>query len=178
MAWTFIQHLSAPTSNQFTFSSLSLGGYQRVLLLVDGAIVGTDGAFLNLTISTGSGFNTSGYRYYHASRSSSGSSDSTAQDTPASGAFIRVLGGASSTWGIGNAATESGSSWITVSNVGSGLYKTVDFNSSHVAPSGSGVRVFGGGLLEQTAAIDGLRISVSTGTMTGGKATLYGLPTS
>lgn len=174
MAWAVISHLSSPTSDLFTFSGLSLGSYQRICLMFDAIVAGTDGAFPILQLSTGSGFNTSGYRYANSMRSSSGATDSAESN---SAAHIRI-GGSSSTWGVGNASNESMSCRLDIGNLGSSLYKLVETNASYVGPSGANVRLYGGGLLEQTAAIDGVRVGVSTGTLTAGLATLYGLRTS
>lgn len=172
MAWTLISSLSAPTSNQFVFSGLSLGSYQRVLLYLDGLTLGTDGAYVITQLSTASTLRTSGYRYALACYSSGGSSTTASSNSAAS---ILTLGGPSSTWGVGNAANENGSARLEVSNLGGTLYKTVQVDGTLVAPSGAGVRVLGSGLLEQTGAIDGFSISTSTGTLTAGKAALWGL---
>lgn len=177
MAWTVIQHISSPTSNEITFSSLSLGAYQRVLLLVDGLEVGTDGAFVNMEISTGSGFNTSGYRYVNFARSSVPATNTASQNTPASGAFVRLCGGTS--FGLGNASTKSVGLSVEIHNPSStSLHKLVTVKGSYIGTGGSVIRIGASGLLEQTAAIDGLKIKLDSGTMDAGKATLYGLPTS
>jgi hypothetical protein len=174
MGWQVIQHLSSPTSDLFSWSGLSLGSYQRVCVMFDDITVGTDGAFITLQLSTGSGFNTAGYRFAGSLRSSS-----TATDTEGSESAAHIkIGGTSSTWGVGNAANETISGRCDIGNLGSSLYKVIETNASIVAPSGSMTRFIGAGLLEQTAAIDGVRLGVSTGTLTAGKATLYGLRTS
>lgn len=174
MAWEVIAHVASPTSNLITFSGLSVSSYQRLCLMADELVLGTDGDYPILQISTGSGFNTSGYRYGNSLRSSSGSTDTTATE---SGAHIRIAG-SSSTWGVGNATNETCSLRCDIGCLGSSLYKVVETNAAFVAPSGSNVRLYGGGILEQTAAIDGVRLGVASGTLTGGKATLYGLRTS
>jgi hypothetical protein len=175
MGWTVIEHKSAPASDMFDFTSLSLGSYQRVVLVLDDLTLGTDGAFVRLQLSTATTLRTSGYRHRCSSRSSSGSDDNTAS---ASTSSVLLIGGATSSWGIGNAAGETGGGRCEISGVGSGNYKLMLFDGAAVVPSGSLVRYVGAGLLEQTGVIDGVRIIVSTGTLTAGKATLYGLTTS
>lgn len=177
MAWQLIagSHKSAPTSDMFDWQGLTLTGFQKVLVLVDGVTVGTDGAFLEMQLYTASTLRNTGYRWAASLRSSGGSTDSTGASAQAS---ARVLGGSSSTWGIGNAASECGSCRIEISNIDAAVYKQLEANGSMVAPSGASVRHTGSGLLEQTGTVDGIRLLMSSGTMTAGTATLYGLPTS
>lgn len=175
MAWTVIQHLSAPTSDQLSFSGLDLSAYNLVRLELSGVTVGTDGAFVRLRLSTASTVRTSGYRWAIRTHSSSGSSEAANSET---GTEIPLLHGSTSAWGVGNAAGESGSSSIIVSNVSSSLYKMVTHNGASIGTSGSLLGRVGAGTLEQTGSVDGLLVYLSTGTMTAGKATLYGLPTS
>lgn len=173
MGWVILGHVAAPTSDMITFSSLSLTGYQRVALVFDGITVGTDGAFLHLQLSTSGTFYTAGYRYRIMARSSSGSDNNDASE---SASFVRLIGGTISSWGIGNAAGKTGSGHVELSHLtGSGPYPHVVYDGHAVAPSGAAVRFLTGGHLEQTTAIDGVRLLMSTGTMTAGWATLYGL---
>jgi hypothetical protein len=176
---TLIQRLTSPTSDQFNFTGLSgLSSYQRLVLMLDGVTLGTDGAFLNLQFSISSSIVTTGYRHGAFHDSSSGSSNNSVNDTPASGSSIRIYGGTSSTWGVGNAAGENANVTLFIGNATAALYKIVETNGGGVAPSGSFVRIFGGGILENTGTIDGIRILTSSGTMTAGTAALYGIPTS
>lgn len=175
MAWELIEHKSSPTSNQFDFTSLSLGSYQRVMLMVDGVDVGTDDAYLLMRLSTASTLRTSGYRYRIRGMASSGAAATDANDQAAT--YI-PLNRPSTAYGIGNDTGEAGSSIVHISNLGSGLYKHCQIDSVIQGPSGSVVRNFGVGGLDQSGAIDGVRVYLSTGTMAAGKASLYGLKTS
>lgn len=175
MGWQIIEHKSAPASDMFDFTGLDLTGYQRVVLLLDGLVVGTDGAFVLLQLSTASTLRTSGYRYVTREYSSGGTSDSTSSSSASS---IRLHGGSTSNWGVGNAAGESFSGKCEISNAKVALYKHVQADGAAVGPTGALVRSVVAGLLEQTGDIDGIRALLSTGTLSSGKATLYGLTTS
>ncbi|MDR7101535.1 hypothetical protein [Croceicoccus sp. BE223] len=174
MAWSIISHQSAPASNQFDFSSLTLSGYQRLVLMLDGLVVGTDGAFIQLRLKiAGSEISTS-YRWHHRVHSSSSTIESTNTQT---GTFVPLIYGSASDWGIGNAAGKSGSAMVQISNPTAALYKTMTVDSVVNAKTGSIVRAIGGGSLDNTGSMNGLRVYPSTGTLTAGKATLYGLNT-
>jgi hypothetical protein len=175
MSWNLIQRLSAPTSDKFTFTGLSLSSYQRVMLLLDAMKVGTDDAAVLLQLSTGGTLRTSGYRYY-ITQGSSGGSNNSSNSTSASS--IRIAGTGNAGWGVGNAASSNATSRIYISNSNVALYKTIDVSGTVIHPSGNASRIRGGGILEQTGNTDGITISLSTGTLTSGTAALYGLPTS
>lgn len=175
MAWTVIEHKSAPASDMFDFTSLDLSAYTKVKLEVAGLDVGTDGAFVNLQLSTASTLRTSGYRHGGTSYSSSGASDNHASQ---SASAVAIIAGGTSSWGIGNAAGEVGAFRAEISNLSNSLYKLVVADSACIGPSGAAVRRVSGGVLEQTGTVDGIRVLMSTGTLGAGTATLYGLPTS
>ena len=174
MAWTLIDHVASPTSDQLNFTSLTLTSYRRVVLMLDDVRAGTDGAFLLLQLSTAATLRTAGYRWKNRSLSTSGSDDNTNSTSDSS---IRLIGGSTSAWGIGNASTKSGMCRVELAGIDSGLavYKTVLFDGMAIGPSGNSVRQIGCGILEQTGTLDGIRVLMSTGTMAAGTATLYGL---
>jgi hypothetical protein len=175
MGWTLIQHISAPTSNIIDFTGLSLSGYQRAVLLIDGLTVGTDGVSVLLRLSTAATLRTTGYRWRTDSDSSGGTgvTGNSASDTS-----IRLADATSSNFGVGNGANKSYAGKLEISNLGATLHKLVTIDGASIGPTGNMVRQVGAGILEQTGAIDGIRILLSTGTMTAGKASLYGLTTS
>lgn len=176
MGYQLIEHKSAPASNMFDFTGLSLGGFQAVELRLSGLVVGTDGAFVLLRLSTGGTLRSSGYRWRQYNISTGGGSDN---DNSASDTSIQLMGSTDGNYGVGNASPESGSMDIRIANVdATALYKHVIYNGVAIGPTGSGLRYSGGGVLEFTGNVDGVRILVSTGTLTAGKATLYGLRTS
>lgn len=180
MAFSLIDHKSAPNgSGQFEFTSLVVTSYHRLILLLDGLQASTDGAFVYLRLSVGGTLYSAGYRYRTTGLSSSGTSNDASQNTAASGTFLPLVFGSTSSWGIGNASTKSGMVKAEISNLGNdGMYKTVFADAVTIGSTGALLRQVTGGHLEQTAAIDGLTILASTGTLTAGKATLYGLTTS
>lgn len=175
MGWNLITHVASPTSDQINFTGLSLSAYQRVVVLFDGVTVGTDGAFVLLRLSTAGTLRTSGYRWRNDSYSSGGTSDA---GNSTSDTSIRLVGGSTSNWGIGNASTKSWSGKVEISNLGSTLHKLVTIDGVAIGPTGNMTRQIGAGILEQTGAVDAIRLLLSTGTMPTGKGSLYGLTTS
>lgn len=177
MAWTIIEHKSAPASNQFDFSSLTLSGYQRLCLMLDGLVVGTDNAYIQMRLKISGSEISTGYRWTNQKFSSSGSTP--ANEASQTGTFIPLMYGTSASYGIGNAAGKSGSGIIYIGNPtnASSLYKLVQIDCAHQVSSSSFIRTVGGAALENSGTMDGLRVYPSTGTLTAGKATLYGLNT-
>lgn len=175
MAWTIIEHKSAPTSNQFDFSSLTLSGYQRLCLMLDGLVVGTDNAYIQMRLKIAGSEISTNYRWTNQKFSSSGSTP--ANEASQSGTFIPLMYGTTAAYGVGNSAGKSGSGMVWISNPTDALYKLMQVDCAHIVSSGSFIRTVGGGSLDNTGSMNGLRVYTSTGTLTAGKATLYGLNT-
>lgn len=171
MASIIIARLTSPTSDILTFSGLDLSPYRVVTLMVWGLAVGTDDARPYLQVSQGGSFisGASDYSFVHTSRSTSGSTEN---ETSNAAAQI-VLADSTANWGVGNAAGEGFMSRIEIVNRESGpCYVT--FNGAHTGPTGNAVMTNGEGVVNNSTAIDGLRILMSAGTMTAGKAVLIG----
>lgn len=175
MAWTFIQRLSSPTSDKLEFTGLSLSGYQRVVLLLDGLVVGTDNAQILLQLYTATTLRTSGYRHYLAEASSGGTTDTSNSTSTSS---VPLAGTGAANFGVGNGASKSFSGRVDICNSNLALYKLIEHNGNAIGPTGNMFRTRGGGILEQTGNIDGIKVFPSSGTLTAGSAALYGLATS
>lgn len=175
MGWDIVGHQAALSNFSFFFSSLSLTGYQRVVVCADDLTVTGDGTFVNLQLATAGTLRTTGYRLRIRAMNSAGS---TVDQAVASTTLIRMIGGdGNAPWGVGNAASETGMAKAEISNLAAGNYKTVITDGAAVTPSGEAARYYGGGILEQTGAVDGFKVFGSNGTLAGGKVTVYGLTT-
>jgi hypothetical protein len=172
MASVVISRLTSPTSDQLSFTGLTLTGYRLVTLHVWGVTVGTDDASVWLRVSQSGSFlsGASDYTYVTVSRSTGGSNEN---EVSAAAAQI-ALSDDTANWSVGNAAGESFVTRIEVVNRESGDPCYVTFNGAHTGPTGNSVMVNGQGIVKNSTAIDGLRILLSTGTMPTGKAVLIG----
>lgn len=171
MTWTFIAGMDAPVSDVFAFTGLSLAGYKQLQVVASGIVVTTDATDIVLTLYTGAAEVTSGYRwgeYHHSSAASSGNT------ADASDPSI-VLTSVTANWDVGNAAGECYGTVIWIDQPAStALYKRVWYEGAHVGPTGVVVAQSGTGVMENTGALDGLKIAGSSA-FTAGKVRLLGL---
>ena len=171
---TVIAALSAPTSNEFNFSGLSLGSYAKVVLILEDVSVTTDDSSLTLTFLVAGTEVTTGYRYDNRTYSSSNSTDS--QSSAAAAGIL--LTDNTANWKIGNGSNKSYSGEVTVFGPGStAKHKQCRFQSNVIFTSGNMGAIFGGGIMENVGAITGFRI-VGSSNITAGKVTLVGHPRS
>jgi hypothetical protein len=172
MASVIIARLTAPSSDMLSFTGLDLTSYRMVTLLVWGLTVGTDDASVWLRVSQGGSFlsGASDYSYVLSTGVTSGSTE-----TEASNAAAKIaLTDDSANFSVGNAAGEGFITRIEIVNRESGEPHYLTFNGAHTGPTGSGMMTNGEGVVNSSTALDGLRILLSTGTMTAGKAVLIG----
>jgi hypothetical protein len=172
MTSVVISRLTSPTSDALSFTGLTLTGYRLVTLHVWGLTVGTDDASVRLRVSQSGSFlsGASDYSYVHVSRSTGGTTDS--ETTNAAAQIALTDGGAN--FGVGNAAGESFVTRIELVNRETSEPRYLTFNGAHTGPTGNAIMANGEGVVNNSTAIDGLRILLSTGTMPTGKAVLIG----
>jgi hypothetical protein len=174
MSWTLIEHKAAPASNMFDFTG-DFSAFDKLMLVLDDVTVSADGANLLLQLSTAATLRTSGYRRVSQAYSSGGSDAITSSNSDSS---VLLTNGSTSNWGVGNAAGECFSGIAAISGVDAAVYKGITADVVFVGPTAAVIRAVNGGLLEQTGDVDGVRVTVSSGNINAGKATLYGLATS
>jgi hypothetical protein len=172
MASVVISRLTSPSSDMLSFTGLDLSGYRVVTLFVWGLTVGTDDASVWLRVSQSGAFlsGASDYSYVNVSRSTSGSAES-----EASNAAAQIgLSDDSANWSVGNAAGEAFSTRIEIVNREASEPAYLLFNGAHTGPTANSIMTNGEGVVNNSTAIDGLRVLLSTGTMPTGKAVLIG----
>jgi hypothetical protein len=172
MAWTLISSLDAPTAGAFTFSPLTLTGYNAVQIVMSGITVTTDGSDIYLTFYVGGVEIVTGYRWGALGMSSSASN---VDDGDISDPRI-VLGlGNITNWNTGNDSRESFGGIVTVlAPVSTSLYKLAMGDVYGIGDSGSVIFQHCDGVMENTGAINGLKISGSSN-LTAGKVRIIGL---
>jgi hypothetical protein len=172
MASVVISRLTAPTSDMLSFTGLTLTGYRLVTLHVWGLTVGTDDASVWFRVSQSGSFlsGASDYSYVHTSRSTGSGNESEASNAAAQIALTDDT----ANWSVGNAAGEAFTTRIELVNRETSEPRYFTFNGAHTGPTGNSVMTNGEGVVNNSTAIDGLRILLSTGTMPTGKAVLIG----
>ena len=170
-AWALVASLDTPGSGVFDFPSLTLSGYKVIQVIGTGIAVTTDGTDLKLTFYVGGSEVTSTYQWACFETSTGGSNNT---DTGTSQAAVFLCSDAAN-WDVGNAAGKSGGFECTVDAPGdTALHKKVNFRESSVGPTGNAVLTPGCGLMANTGAIDGIKIS-GTSSFTAGKVRILGL---
>ncbi len=171
MAYEVIARLSAPTSNVFDFTGLSLANFVGIQIKLQGLVVGTDDADILFQVYIGGSLITSGYHVASQSLSSSGSSE----EMPATSGSSIALNDSSAAWGVGNASGENFSGIISLYNPTSSVNKLFGILTERVFPSGNVASERSGGKNNNTGSIDGIKITVSTGTLTAGVVVIQGI---
>lgn len=172
MTWTSIATLDSPTAGVFTFTSLDLSTYKSLEIRGSAIDVTTDGTDVRFTFYVGGVEITgSAYRWFTSQVSTSGSTNGDS----ASGVASILLMADTSQWDVGSAAGEGFGCTILVPNpANTALYKRAVYESWQTGPTGNAVATHGGGVMENTGAIDGVKIS-GTSDLIAGKVRLLGL---
>jgi hypothetical protein len=171
MAWTLITSLSSPTAGAFTFSPLDLTGYDVAMIVMSGIKVTTDGTDIYLTFYVGGSEVVTGYRWGSSAVSSSASNlDGVDSSDP------RInLTNISANWDVGNAAAESFGGIVRVDQpVSTSLHKRVGGEVVMVGPTSNTIYHHTHGLMENTGAINGIKIAGSSA-LTAGSVIILGL---
>lgn len=172
MAYEVIARQSAPASNVFDFTGLDLSGYEGIQVKMIGLRLGTDDADVLFQVYVGGSLITSGYHVASNVSTSGASNDSMAAS---SGSSI-ALTDTSLNFGVGNDTGENFSGLISLYNPTASVNKLFGMLSERTTPSGGGAHERGGGKVNNTGTIDGIKISVSTGTLTDGVVVIQGMP--
>lgn len=171
MAWTLIDSKNAPTSGAFTFSPLTLTGYDIIQIVMSGITVTSDDSKIYLTFYVGGVQITSGYRWGSYAVSSGGTTF-TAGDT--SDPQI-ILGHTQANWGVGNASAKAFGGIVTVdAPVSTALYKRTAGDVFMIGPTGNTLFHHCVGIMENAGAINGIKIAGSSN-LTAGKVRILGL---
>lgn len=157
--------------SEIVFTSLD-DGYTH-LFRFDNIVVATDDVefYMQISRNGGSSYITSNYFYYSASSGSSGSGLSSQSETASQHEIVHNL----ATFGIGNAAGESYSGEIILSNpANSGSYPLYENKGVHV---GSNSIIYqtrgGGGVKDSTGSYDAVRFYASSGNLSTGTIKHY-----
>jgi hypothetical protein len=149
---------SASASSTIDFDNLLDSTYDAYVLIVSGAIVGTDGAELRMRVGTGA---TPTYQTSSYTNITSGAST-----------YMDV----SADIGIGNASGESYSGKIMCYDPAStDTWTNLAVNVMFARTTGSVIRSTQGGTWKSITAVTSLRIYPSSGTITSGEFRLYGI---
>lgn len=160
-----------PSLSSGVFTYTLDGGYAPdwIELHLVGVTVDTDGAQINLEVNIGSSWISSGYAYYSWQASTSGSSNS-ARSTSGSTAVVIP----SSSWGVGTGSGKCAHAVIRVWEPTGSARKAGEWSGFYNAQTTNSVRLHGGFQLDNTSAIEAVRVSGSSGAITGGKMLVYG----
>jgi hypothetical protein len=170
VSWTLVSGADAPASNVFDFPSLTLTGLNVLEVLVSGLVVATDDSVVRLTFYVGGSEIVTGYRWGKFSLSSSASALNEGDVSDPSIAMCSD----NATWGVGNATSEHFNASIVIDQpLSTAFYKRAEIQAALVAPSGNIVITSGVGIMENTGAIQGLKVA-ATSNITAGKVRILG----
>jgi hypothetical protein len=170
MAWDLIDSLDAPSGGTFIFDPLDFTGYSIAQIVLTGITVTTDGTDLVLTFYVGGAEIVTGYRWANTG-SLAGGSDIDDGDT--SDPSIR-LNSNDAGRDVGNAAGEGYDCIITVDEpLNTSHYKKARLEAAMTTPTGALLPSLGTGIMENTGAINGLKIAGSS-SLTAGKVRILG----
>ncbi len=163
--WALIASMSAPVSNEFAFTGLSLSTYKEIRIDIAGVTVTTDNTVMNLRLSVAGSEVTANYRYYVRHSSTSGTTP--VIRSSASDGEIQ-FDGSTSAWTVGNAAAFSFNGSIALRNPGSAtLYKQGLVSLHYVATTGNAIMAEGPIMMDNAGAITGLRLYGSSALLVG-----------
>ena len=171
-----ITSITASNDATIDFTSGIDGTYDAYKIEFSGLRPATDGTYLRILVSedAGSTWKTTSGNYYQCGvvyRSDSTSATNNSQTLTEIRPIINVAG-----WQAGNATTESMSGFIQFYHPAStALHKPFLISMSHGSTLGAEVRTFLGGRYTGAAAIDGIQFLMSSGNITSGEFTFYGL---
>lgn len=174
MGYEKIAELTTPTSDVLDFTGLSLSGYDDIQVRVEGIVVGTDNVALVAQFVIGGSLITSGYRW-HVWAVNSGGTQNT--DNSTSAASMTLTRSAASS-AIGNASGETFAGIYSIGNTNEAMHKFLRGHAAYTDSAGNLRHVRSLGHLANTGTLDGIKFSLSSGTMTAGKAVIWGMPNS
>jgi hypothetical protein len=148
--------------------------YDEYLILVSDLTPATDDTALLLTVGTGAGPTYASADYYFA-MAGGFSNTGSAQVFNGHSTTALQLGVNGGGVKIGNGAGESARASIRFSNPEASGYKVFEWAHSYFGAGGEHVAVSGGGHWRQTTALTAVRLAMSSGNISAGRASLYGI---
>lgn len=164
--------VESPTLTTGVFTYTLAGGYDPdwIELHLVGVTVDTDGTQINLELKIGGSWISTGYAYYSWQGSTGGTSNS-ARSTSDSTAIIIP----SSSWGVGTGSGKCAHAVIRIWEPTGSARKAGEHKGFYNAQTSNSVNLHGGFQLNNTSAIEAVRVSGSSGAITGGKMLVYGV---
>lgn len=165
---------TASASSTIDFTSISNSTYKGYILQCTEIIAGTDATDLWIRMSVGGTFQTGASDYFHATtfRNTSGTGESVS-----AGATHIKMNNASANDSMGTGAGESLSCTVFFPALGgTTTAKIISWTGAMKSAQPLFGRIHGGGgYIGATSAVDGIRVMMSSGNISSGKFTLYGL---
>lgn len=162
---------SASSSASITFSSGLTSAYNKYIIDLINVVPSTDGANIFAQLSVAGVFQdgASDYAYarYGGTTATTPSAEFTADDTET--AMVMAAS-------IGNSTGEGLCGSVTLwAPAGTSIVKMLRWDVNYIHSIGLYTIISGGGFLRNTAAVDGLRFGMSSGTITSGEFALFGV---
>lgn len=164
---TLIETLTPAAVASVDIEGFAGGGWALVTMVMD-LIVSVDNAAIQANYKLNGAYATSGDYRRRASASSSGGSNTTS-DTNAGVALLLSM--AAANFGVGNDTLETFTSLVRIPFPDNAIRpKMAHIESEYIGPTGSLIHMASGGTFtgaHAATALQGLRVAVSSGTMTG-----------
>jgi len=173
-AYTFIGGVTASGTSPLSITSGIDSTYDVYMIVGSGLSLSTDGTALNFRMSVATSFITSSdYRYGKNYASSSASYAHGDHDSNSAGGIVLNYNGSS------DAVAEPKSFVLYLFNPASTtMWKNVSWHEWGMQHDGNAYQSIGGGVLENTGAVDGVQIYPTGGDFTLGTLRVYGLANS
>jgi len=176
-AWTVITSQTASASSSLDFTGIN-STYSTYAFVLSDIVPATDTTELNLLTSTdgGSSYDNSSANYYYATLSLDDAGSAQNTYTGVGNSIMRIIGSAQS---MGNASGESGSAIVYLYEPSNASTTTkCSWTASWVNQTGKNLIGIGSGRRNSIADVDAVRFIQSSGNITSGKITMYGIATS
>lgn len=167
--WGELGRSSTITSGAITVSGLTLTSVSAIQVLLLGLHVTTDDSLVQIQWLVAGSLVTTGYRWACRRHSSAVNLVGSTSDSS-----IHLTEASASTHAVGNAAEESLGGWIYLPGPAAGVYKAARFETTHQRPDTVLTVNTGGGLLEDTGAVTGVKVLASSD-LTAGEVVVLGM---
>lgn len=170
-AWKLIETQTPSGVGQVDFETGLDDTYDAYEIRVSNFKPATDDARLWLRVKVSGSYQTSGYRYTCEVQTDQGTSVGSASAS----ASAMILTSNTNTDAVGNASGENWSGRITFDNPEASDFLMFRWHGSYNMAGGSMASASGGGCYGTAGATTGIRLMPSTGNISGGRFSLYGL---
>lgn len=168
--WTQIATSDAPSGGVFDFPSITFTGYIIVQIVMSGITVTSDDTAILFQFYTGGSLITSGYRWV-VRHTSNATADG---DNNASTTSIGLTSN-DATEAVGNASGEEFNAILTLdAPLSSAFSQKLEYEVAFTTPAGSSSGGSGVGVMDNTGAIEGFKVSGSS-SLTAGRVRVLGL---